>query len=121
MNKCVLIYDDDKVILDLCKAILRPKNYQVETRERCENIIQDALTLSPDLILIDLWIPEIGGEKAINLLRENENFNPIPVIIFSADTEIAKIAHRAKAQGYIEKPFDIHKFLKLIEDHFVTS
>jgi two-component system cell cycle response regulator DivK len=115
MQKCILIYDDDKEILMLCKMVLQKQNYRVETRAACDNIIDDIETMNPDVILMDLWIPTTGGEKALNLIRENPVSKNIPVLLFSANDEIEKISKRAGANGYIQKPFDIDSFKKEIE------
>ena len=111
MKKCVLIYDDDLEILYLCKAILGKTQYRVETRLRCDNVLNDIDLIKPDIILMDLWIPETGGEMAITLIKENTSTRHIPIIIFSANAELKIICKRIKADGYIEKPFDI-SFLK---------
>ena len=71
MKKCVLIYDDDQEILFLCKVILS-KQYHVEIVSRCENVINDIELLKPAIIIMDLWIPEIGGEQAIAEIKKNE-------------------------------------------------
>lgn len=114
-KKCILIYDDDLEILNVCKAILDYRDYRVETLANCENIIEDINTLNPDIILMDLWIPKIGGEKAISLMQENPATKNIPVIIFSANDEIEIISKRINAAGYLKKPFDIQYFRNLIE------
>lgn len=107
LNKCILIYEDDPEILLLCKTILIKNQYRVETLSRCENVMADIELLKPDLILMDLWIPEIGGEKAIALIKENLATSHIPVLLFSANADIKEICKKINAQGYIEKPFDI--------------
>ena len=119
MSKCVLIYDDDKEILFLCKAVLAKYNYRVETLSRCENAIEDIAHIKPDIILMDLWIPEIGGEQAITILKKNAATKHIPVIIFSANAEISLICKRIKADGFIEKPFDIATFKETIEKNIL--
>lgn len=119
MAKCVLIYDDDTEILFLCKVILQKEHYRVETRARCENIINDVELVQPDIILMDLWIPQIGGEQAITIIKENKATSHIPVIIFSANAEIAAVSEKIKANGYIEKPFDITYFKEIIKQHIL--
>jgi DNA-binding NtrC family response regulator len=106
-NIVILIYDDDVEISFLCKEILSKAGYHVVTRSRCENICSDVEELNPQIILMDLWIPTIGGEKAIELLREKSMTN-VPVIIFSANAEIEKISKRINANGFLEKPFNSH-------------
>ncbi|MDQ6762320.1 MAG: response regulator, partial [Bacteroidota bacterium] len=66
-------------------------------------------------IFMDLWIPTIGGEKAVMLLKENTATKNIPVILFSANGEIKQISHRIKADGYLEKPFGISRFREIIK------
>lgn len=119
MQKCILIYDDDLETLNVCKVILKTKNYRVETLAFCENIIDDIKSFKPDVILMDLWIPRIGGENAILLMKENASIGHIPVILFSANDDIEKISSKVKASGYLKKPFDISKFMQTIEQHLV--
>lgn len=118
-KKCVLIYDDDLEILFLCKAILSKSNYRIETLSCCENVLEDIARLKPDIILMDLWIPEIGGEKAIEIVKKNPETKYIPVIIFSANAEIATICKKVNANGFIEKPFDISGFNASIQKHIL--
>lgn len=119
MQKCVLIYDDDVEILIVCKAILEMDQYRVETSTYCENIVQDIDTYKPDLILMDLWIPAIGGERAVNLMRDHSFAKQVPVILFSANDEIEKISERINANGFLKKPFDIFIFRQTIKDHIL--
>jgi CheY-like chemotaxis protein len=116
MKKCVLILDDDPELLMVCKKILEQKNYVVQTRLLCDDIIKDCKDVRPDIILMDLWIPNIGGEKAVNLLKENPSTVDIPAILFSANAEIDIIEKRAKADGVLKKPFEINVLLATIEN-----
>ena len=116
-GKCILIYEDDPEILLLCKTILLKSEYKVAALSRCENVIADIEMLKPDLILIDLWIPEIGGEQAISIIKENPVTTHIPVLLLSANADIKEICKKLNAEGYIEKPFDIHTLKSTIEQH----
>ncbi len=117
MKNKILIYDDDEEILLLCKAILSRHDFVVETLSRCENILTDIQAFSPNLILMDLWIPEIGGEKAIEILKQYESTRQIPVIIFSANADIKDICKKVNADGFIEKPFTVSTFVETIQKH----
>ena len=61
MQKCILIYDDDVETLNVCKVILKTKNYRVETLAFCENIIDDIKSFKPDVILMDVYMPRMDG------------------------------------------------------------
>jgi DNA-binding response OmpR family regulator len=117
--KCVLIYDDDQEILFLCKAILAKTNYRVETRLRCDDVLSDIDAIKPNIILMDLRIPKLGGKKAVSIIKENAATQNIPVIIFSADGSIKEISKKANANGYMEKPFDIAIFKETIEKNIL--
>jgi DNA-binding NtrC family response regulator len=117
MKKNILIYDDDAEILFLCKTILRKYDYNVETLSRCDDVVSDISKHSPSFILMDLWIPEMGGEKAVKLIKENDTMKHIPVFLFSANTDIQDICKKVNANGYIEKPFDLKAFVNIIQSH----
>lgn len=116
MKKSILIFDDDSETLMVCKIILEQKNYTVHTRLFCDDILTDCKDVSPDIILMDLWIPTIGGENAVNIIKTNVASMHIPVILFSANEEIDIIEKRAKANGVLKKPFDINTLLDTIKN-----
>ena len=117
MKKNILIYDDDEEILLLCKAILTKNGFVVDTLSICENVISDIQAFKPDVILMDLWIPVMGGEKAIEVIKNNEATKNIPVLIFSANADIKEIYKKVNAEGYIKKPFSISTFIETIKRH----
>ena len=119
MKERILIYDDDKEILLLCKTILAKYGFETESRTMCENIFDDIESTQPDLILMDLWIPGIGGEKAIIMLKGNKSTKHIPVLVFSANTDIQEISQKVKADGFVEKPFIISAFIEKIRAHLL--
>jgi len=116
-GKRILVYDDNHEILTMCKIILEKLNYQVMTMPRCENVINDVNDYKPHFILMDLWIPEIGGEKAVELLKANPLTNQIPVFLFSANADIKEISKRVNADGYIAKPFNLFVLKETIEKY----
>ncbi|MEP7376773.1 MAG: response regulator [Chitinophagaceae bacterium] len=116
MKKHILIYDDDPEILFLCTAILSKYNYEAQTFSRCDNIIADIEKHKPDLILMDLWIPDIGGEKTIAIVKEDKNIKT-PILIFSANADIKNLTKKVNADGYIEKPFAINIFIETIQKY----
>ena len=115
MQKCILIYDDDLEILEVCKAILKDQ-YRVETRTNCDDVINEVKAILPDVVLMDLWIPRIGGQNAISLLKQDDVLKSIPVIIFSANDETEIISQRIHSDGYLKKPFDLSEFRRVIKN-----
>lgn len=114
-EKKILVYDDDLEILLLCKVILEKNGYTAVTKNRADDVVQEVVEVSPDIILMDLWIPEIGGEKAAQLLKTTESTKHIPLLLFSANADIDIIAENVGASSYIAKPFSIKDFLEKIQ------
>jgi DNA-binding response OmpR family regulator len=117
MKKKILIYDDEEEILFLCTAILAKQDFEVKTLPKCENVLEDIDLFKPDVILMDLWIPENGGEKWVEIIKTNESTNQIPVLLFSANADIKDICKKVNADGFIEKPFGVKSFLETILIH----
>jgi len=117
MKRRILICDDDEDILAVCKTILEKNDFQVSTSLNCESIFNKMSVINPDLILMDLWIPEMGGEKATLKLRANEETKHIPVILFSANQEVEQMVNKLNASDFIVKPFDIKKLVAIINKH----
>ena len=103
----VLIYDDDVDILDVCTAILQIKGYEVFCKDNCRSLFEDLDTIKPDIIMMDNWLPDMGGVKAIQTIKSNEKFKNIPIIFFSANSSVDELAKEAKADFVLKKPFDI--------------
>ncbi|WP_294249414.1 response regulator, partial [uncultured Chryseobacterium sp.] len=61
----------------------------------------------PDVILMDNWIPKIGGVEATRLLKSHEEFRKIPVIYVTANNDIVALARQAQADDYVAKPFNL--------------
>jgi two-component system cell cycle response regulator DivK len=113
MKKKVIIYDDDADLLEVCSLILGAKGFEVIMKDRCTEIIKDMQQHQPDVILMDNWIPDIGGVKATRLLKESA-FSNIPVIFFSANNNVTELAEEAGADYYLHKPFDISDLEKMV-------
>lgn len=103
----ILIFDDEADILELCTLILGSRGYKVFTCNNSNQAIEMAGSVCPDLILMDNWIPDIGGIEATRQLKAHSKFRHIPVIYFSANHDIPQLAAAAGADAYISKPFDI--------------
>ena len=107
MAKKVLIYDDDTDLLEVCSLILTASNYDVIVREKCTEVMRDVVQHEPDVIIMDNWIPDIGGVKATQLVKSSENYRNIPVIFFTANSNVNELAAEAGADYWLQKPFDI--------------
>ena len=105
--KKLLIFDDDKSILEVISIIFEENGYKVEISETSHDIIQKVTEFQPDVILMDNWIPNIGGVEATKLLKNNEDFKHIPVIYVTANNDIEMLAEKAKADDFVAKPVNL--------------
>ena len=117
VKKRVFVFDDDKDILEICTYILEEAGYEIKTSENARNIEEQVSTFMPDLIFMDNWLPDLGGINATRTLKNNPALKNIPVIYFSANTDIEKLANQAGAESYLAKPFDIVDLEEIVRIH----
>ena len=118
--KKILIFDDDKSILEVISIIFEENGYKVEISETSHDIIQKVTEFQPDLILMDNWIPNIGGVEATKLLKNNEDFKHIPVIYVTANNDIEMLAQKANADDFVAKPFNLEDLEEKVA-HYMNS
>ena len=106
--KKVLVFDDEENILEICEYILTMKGFEVITKQICTNVIEDLKEVRPDIVLMDNWIPEIGGIEATQKIKNHPEFKNVPVVYFSANNDVQKLAEQAGADYFVAKPFDLN-------------
>ena len=119
-DKRVLIYDDEDEIRRISKYVLSAL-YHVETFPTCINLFEDIERIKPDLILIDLMMPEMTGAQAITAILENETAKHIPTILFSAAPNIEEISKKINATAFIKKPFNISNLRETVSNLIYTN
>jgi DNA-binding response OmpR family regulator len=119
MNK-VLVVDDDLDILTLVKTILTVNKFVPETLSRWEPIYSVIETFKPNLILIDISLSGADGTEICKVLKQNPETMAIPVILFSANVEMAKRALDCGAQDYLSKPFSIKELIDTIQKNIAN-
>lgn len=117
MNKKVFVFDDNTDILELCTIILQDAGYDIKTSSTSNNIIDQVMAYTPDIIFMDNWLPDVGGIDATRELKAHNTLKNIPVIYFSANNDVKSLADQAGADGYLSKPFDIEELEEIISRH----
>lgn len=103
----ILIFDDDEDLLIILDMFLRPKGWRVHTYSNSYDPIKQVMDIMPDVILMDNWLPGDGGVTATKKLKTDSLLKHIPIILFSANSEIDKMAADAGANDILAKPFDL--------------
>ena len=112
--KKILVIDDEAAIRDLVELVLKRENYQVKTAENGVTGLMEIGAFQPDLVLLDLMLPDYSG---YDLCREIVKKSTIPVIMLSAKNEtIDKVLGlELGAEDYLAKPFDNRELLARIK------
>ena len=111
MNKpLVLVVEDDRPVRNLIVTTLKSHDYRYLTAENGKNAIMEASSHNPDIVLLDLGLPNIDGTEVITNIRGWSN---MPIIVISARSEDSdKItALDAGADDYLTKPFSVEELL----------
>jgi len=103
--KKILVVDDEKKIVDIVRAYLEREGYQVVVAYEGKSALELARRQSPDLIVLDLMLPEISGWDICRTLRQESD---IPIIMLTARDEMADkvVGLELGADDYVTKPFD---------------
>ena len=116
MNKTIkiIVIDDEKAIRDGCHRVLTGKGYEVITAENGQIALDILAKELIDIILLDLKMPIIGGEKVLEIAREKYPDIPVIIITGHGTVDTAVICMKNGAYDFITKPFQIDQFLLTI-------
>jgi DNA-binding NtrC family response regulator len=113
----ILVVDDELGIRDLLMEILNDEGHNVESAENAGQARQARLRYTPDLVLLDIWMPDTDG---VTLLKEwaTSGLLTMPVVMMSghATIDTAVEATKIGAHSFLEKPITLQKLLKAVND-----
>jgi excisionase family DNA binding protein len=104
----VLIVDDDEGLREYVRVNLEAEGYEVREAGSAEEGLEALGERSPDLILLDVMMPQVDGWETLRRIQEHTGVGAIPVIMFSGKVDEASASEAASrgVQGFIGKPFD---------------
>jgi putative two-component system response regulator len=113
----IIVVDDDKSSTALFEQVLLMNKYDVVTLNESAKTLEIATEVQPDLIILDLMMPEPDGFKVCRMLRANPLFRRTPIIIVTAlnDLDSKLVAMGAGANDYLVKPFHIDQLFTMID------
>ena len=116
-NKTILIIDDDGDIREFLGELLETEGYQTHTAASGRTGIDLAKQVRPDLVLLDIMMPEMDGYEVCERLKADPDVRDIPVVMVTVKNDIADIIRSVVlgATGFIVKPFDSENFLQMVE------
>lgn len=113
MNEKILIIDDEENIAELIKFNLELNGYQTDCAYDGKTGISRIKTWKPDLVLLDIMLPEVDGITILQILRSEDEFKETPVIMMTAKSQDSDkfIGFESGADDYVTKPFIVKELV----------
>lgn len=119
-EKKILVIDDDTELLELLRITLSREGFSVVTVETGKTALEQLLTYKPEMVILDLMLPDVDGLEICRRIREQKEFRKIPIIMLSArktvDDRVTGLDEGADV--YFPKPFDEKELLAQIRSTF---
>ena len=117
-KKKILLVDDEQDMVYVVKIRLEVDGFTVVTAGDGQEGLDKARQENPDLIILDLMLPKLDGYKVCRMLKFDEKYRNIPVILYTARGQETdeKLGYEVGADAYITKPFDPQKLLAKIHE-----
>jgi CheY-like chemotaxis protein len=117
-KKKILLLDDSTITLELERAVLEERGYEVATAATLLEFQAELDRFQPEIILTDLLMPDISGKDIVRVLKQDFHTERIPIVLFSSrpDAELAEIAEQAGADGYLSKSHGIEKLGDMVDE-----
>lgn len=114
----VLAVDDSPTILEMIQAILVAGGYEVITATDGQEALNAARSEAPDLILLDVMLPKLDGYRVCRLLKFDQKFKSIPIIMLTAKSEEQSVVTgiRTGADQYLTKPIEPERLLSAVAE-----
>ncbi len=112
----VLVVDDEPEITDIVQTFLDEAGYQVLVENSPKNAIEVARNFQPDIILLDIMMPEVDGYDICKGLKEDPQFASTPIIFLTGKDRSDDMGRSFKSGGdmFIKKPFSCERLLEII-------
>jgi DNA-binding response OmpR family regulator len=115
--KKILIVDDEVDLVEAVRFPLEMEGHHVLVSYNGEDALNQARKENPDLIILDLMLPKLDGYKVCRLLKFDERYKHIPILMLTAKTQEKDklLGKETGADEYITKPFDMDELLKKVK------
>jgi class 3 adenylate cyclase len=119
MNSRILIVDDTPANVQVLSATLKEQGYQLSVALNGKQALDLLARVRPDLILLDVMMPELDGFETCRRIKASTAWREIPVIFLTARTEVDDIVKgfEVGAVDYVAKPFNTHELLARVNTH----
>lgn len=122
-NKKLLIVEDNQMTRSYLMALFHAIDLKIEVAIDGASGVETALSWIPDLVLMDLRLPDIDGLTATKAIKDDERGKQIPIVILSAEatSEIKAAAMAAGAETYLTKPIELEALQGVLQDYLSVA
>jgi CheY-like chemotaxis protein len=115
VKHCILVVDDNPDNAFLLQTLLEAEGYRVEVAHSGIAALQQMRTARPDLVLLDVMMPEMDGFKVVRKIRGDRRLRATPVVLITAyDESFVEYGWKLGADDFIRKPFDYKELMQRI-------
>ena len=123
MSSRILVVDDTPANIQALAGTLKDKGYQISVATNGRQALDVLARVQPDLILLDVMMPEMDGFETCRRIKASEAWRQIPIIFLTAKTEVTDIVQGFElgAVDYVAKPFNGHELLARVSTHLTMD
>lgn len=116
-KRTILIVDDEEDVLDLLQLVFETSGFAVRRAATGKSAVSIAYEEPPDVVLLDVMMPEMDGWQVLRTLKADERTRHVPVVMLSARAERRDkmIGLQEGAEGYIAKPFSPSEVVREVQ------
>jgi DNA-binding response OmpR family regulator len=111
----ILVVDDEPGIREMLAPFLERAGYEIQTAADGQEALDKIQSFRPELIILDVLMPEINGREVLRQLREDENWTPVILLTQVGDAPERALALEEGADDYLNKPFDSNELMARIK------
>jgi DNA-binding response OmpR family regulator len=118
-TKKILLVDDEVDLVETVRFPLEMQGFTVLVSQDGEDALKKAREEKPDLILLDLMLPKLDGYKVCRLLKFDERYKHIPILMLTAKTQEKDkiLGKETGADEYITKPFEMNELMEKVQSY----
>ncbi len=119
MRKILIVDDEEDVLFSLKSRLEREGDFRVTTAGDGEEAWKILQAQPLDLVVLDLAMPKMGGEKLLQIIRKDLRFGELPVIVSTVARDTSSMLNLmdAGATDYLMKPYDVRELIKVIKTY----
>lgn len=113
----VMVVDDDRTTLEILSAFFEEKGYEVSVRDTALGTSADLLTTAPDVVVLDVTMPGISGDRIASVLRKHHATVGLPIVLYSSapEADLQATAQGVQPATYVTKSQGPRALLKAVE------